>query len=171
MALRQRKTDKAPDFSMKFLLDGIYPPLGSPELFEAWQLRFNRNGCARDLWNRIRSQALPAFIRKNPGRRPWAWWKFDSPEPRRAIGADGQPIRIEWQRGSIYFFGMHRSSRYSQFESEATYLKRHGLLSEAEEKRLKPADFKPVQISPDGITMRRLAKLQMQRKPQMKAKL
>jgi hypothetical protein len=29
------------------------------------------------------------------------------------------------------------------FEAQASYLKRHGLLSKAEEKRLKPADFEP----------------------------
>src|SRR5262245_24475643 len=44
---------------------------------------------ARAAWEVLRDGLLPEFIAENPGRRPWAWWAFDAPGPRRRI--DGRP--------------------------------------------------------------------------------
>jgi hypothetical protein len=44
--------------------------------------RDNYNDVIRPAWDDLRAELLPAFIRENPGRRPWAWWQFDAPERR-----------------------------------------------------------------------------------------
>ncbi|WP_033336892.1 hypothetical protein [Thioalkalivibrio thiocyanodenitrificans] len=53
-------------------------------------------------WQRHRDVLLPEWIKANPGTRPYAWWKFDAPEPR------------------------------PEAEAEREYLARHGLLTDGE---------------------------------------
>ena len=36
----------------------------------------------REAWEKHRENILTQWIAANPGTRPWAWWKFDAPEPR-----------------------------------------------------------------------------------------
>src|SRR5262249_38366366 len=43
---------------------------------------------ARVAWNELRAEILDEFIANNPGHRPWAWWQFDAPEPRRQPETD-----------------------------------------------------------------------------------
>jgi len=62
---------------------------------------FANNGAAA-MWNVVRGDELPRWIKERPGTRPYAWWCFDAPERR----PDG--------------------------ESEAAYLERHGLLTAGE---------------------------------------
>ena len=74
-----------------------------------------------------------------PGTRPWAWWYFDAPEPRRVTGwrrweraANGwmpQPagqLLGNWRT----FWGMFPTATpgYPDFETEDVYLRRLGLL-------------------------------------------
>lgn len=40
-------------------------------------------------WSEHRAEILAAFTAQNPGARPWAWWKFDAPEPRRRVRCGG----------------------------------------------------------------------------------
>jgi len=61
---------------------------------------------------------IEEWIRQRPGTRPDWWWKKEAPETPRRLGA-------------------------SVYESEAACLKRLGLLTPAEEKRLEPEDFEP----------------------------
>jgi hypothetical protein len=67
----------------------------------------------KDLWDAHRDAVLAEHVADNPGSRPSLWWKYDAPEDR-----DGS-------------------------ETEATFLKRHGLLLPGERKRLKKEDFVP----------------------------
>jgi hypothetical protein len=70
------------------------------------------------IWNAMRDELLAEFIADNPGKRPQMWWERDAPkEPRRRT------------------------------ESQASYLKRHGLFLPGEEKRLKPKDFRPEAVT------------------------
>ncbi|MCC6228523.1 MAG: hypothetical protein IT432_04775 [Phycisphaerales bacterium] len=40
---------------------------------------------ARRAWEELRDELLPEFIREHPLTRPWAWWRFDAPEPRSPL--------------------------------------------------------------------------------------
>src|SRR5262245_14128434 len=81
-----------------------------------------------------------------PGSRPWGWWRFEAPpEPRRRIGGHGvslreQPDCLEWERelsfGMPRYWASYAQGDPPQFESEVDYLKRHGLLTEEEERVL-----------------------------------
>jgi hypothetical protein len=97
-----------------------------------------------------------------PGCRPWAWWKFDAPEKRRRIIAmeefkwhgdkpaefSERPVteaEVEeiWQDyGGDEGFGIPQFSGLFIVESEADYLKRHGLLTVREQVRLRHEEKK-----------------------------
>ena len=85
-----------------------------------------------------------------PGSRPWAWWTFEAPEPRRIVGHRGledsrvieSPVTVDtsawsslWrtERWRHFSFGMPRlSPGLVHFECEWVYLDRLGLLTPAE---------------------------------------
>jgi hypothetical protein len=105
----------------------------------------------RDLWDGHRTEILSAWLMKNPGRRPWAWWKFEATEPRRLL-VDGAPLvpPPPWLVNSWpVAFGvipMHhleavRTADVVELESQAGYLRRLGLLTAAERARLTEADY------------------------------
>jgi hypothetical protein len=73
---------------------------------------------ARAIWNAVKGELLPRWRREHPGTRPWGWWQWDSPEPRRLVDA-------------------------GQVESEAGYLARLDLLTHPERRRLTSEDFEP----------------------------
>ena len=70
------------------------------------------------LWAEHREDLPAEWIRRQPGTRPWLWWRFDAPEPRRQADSGG-------------------------LEAEASYLSRLGLLWPGELRRLGPDDMKP----------------------------
>jgi len=63
---------------------------------------------AAKIWESVNDELLADFIRKNPGRRPWGWWRWTAPravvdpstprwiaermpEPRKRLGGIGTP--------------------------------------------------------------------------------
>lgn len=110
----------------------------------------------KNLWTEQRDKILESWIREHPCSRPWAWWKFDAPEPRRRIGGVGTPSHEVLSVAPCYEFGLPTGwigefeERHFEnckglginvndppiFESQATYLNRHGLLTESEKKYL-----------------------------------
>lgn len=90
-----------------------------------------------EAWPTVRESLLPVWIKHHPGRRPWAWWKFDAPtEPRNRVHDDGPPGLPE--KGldfgipsgfAGYWPGVDMGELY---ESEAEYLDRFGLLAPGE---------------------------------------
>jgi len=80
-----------------------------------------------------------------PGRRPWAWWKFAAPEPRRRIGGEGVaavdtaecPVWAKkWSWGRpVVWDNDYGDEPEGWFETQRDYLIRHNLLT-PEEKRL-----------------------------------
>lgn len=63
----------------------------------------------------------------------------------RAKDIHGKIIPTNYKEGNFAGKGVDPDDPPT-FESQAAYLERHGLLTEAEKKRLKPSDFKPVKI-------------------------
>lgn len=107
------------------------PELGEDELAAAWE----------ELGEQYVAEWIAGYTCSDfshepaPGSRPWGWWRFEAPEPRRQIdpdapGAIGPPI----------WFGM--ASAYSggipEYETSAAYLRRLNLLT-PEERRLDAA--------------------------------
>src|SRR5262249_40062457 len=109
-------------------------------------------------------EVLRDFIRLHPGRRPNLWWRFESSEPRRRLGGIGDAlmgngyITGNYTRGIPLMWGNRLPSRYRpidptdppQFESQAIYLQRLGLLPTAEPGRLSAKDFEPELVLPRG---------------------
>src|SRR5262245_22068828 len=46
---------------------------------------------ARQAWGELRDRLLPEFIGEHPGRRCWAFWAFESSEPRRIVAGKENP--------------------------------------------------------------------------------
>lgn len=111
-------------------------------------------GAMREAWRELRAGLLADWIAEHPGTRPYAWWTFDAPERRRRI--DGQPhpfdnaeriAKVEhWRRdypdvagreACKLYYGMPvclmtRDDFDAEYESEADYLDRLGLLTDNE---------------------------------------
>ncbi|MCB2184017.1 MAG: hypothetical protein KQH63_18480 [Desulfobulbaceae bacterium] len=101
------------------------------------------------------------WIKHFPGSRPWAWWQYDSPGLRKQVGGqrlknmkkeywqisskgntDGFETKIQSSFGIPEILDLDKGKNLI-FESQAAFLARYGLLSKSEQKRLKPADFRP----------------------------
>ena len=83
-----------------------------------------------EVWAQLRDELLPAWIEKNPGTRPWAWWQVDAPEPRKR--------EVEYTGGMKFE------------ESELRYLDRHGLLLPIERIRRPHGRIRIKDIEGDG---------------------
>jgi len=100
-------------------------------------------------WDSCRDQLMGEWIQRNPCSRPWAFWKFDS-EPRQRLGGTGTPsyevlaYSRRFERGlPADWISKREEDIYNLrgvaidpenppcYESEATFLDRHGLLTES----------------------------------------
>lgn len=109
-------------------------------------------------WESYREQIIADWIRQNPCSRPWAWWEFDAPEPRRRIGGIGTPdfeclaYKPHYERGipsgwitqdDFDTFGPDlKGIPFDRrdpptFESETAYLNRLNFLTPAEKVHLR----------------------------------
>jgi hypothetical protein len=104
------------------------------------------------------------WIKESPGTRPSVWWTVESPEPRRRLGGTGQPGSRHMYHGVPASWSWPLPAEYvgkfiggpppcdpndpPTFESQATYLRRHGLLFPGERDRLTAEDFEPEPIRP-----------------------
>ena len=88
----------------------------------------------RKVWRQLRPELLDRHIKKKPGTRPWAWWRWESTEPREQVSDGPEPI------GPPDWFG--KPSRYlgqppeNMYESQVDYLERLGLLTDDERELL-----------------------------------
>ena len=89
-----------------------------------------------DVWATFGAQIVAEHVRDYPGTRPARWWDIDAPEPRRRLGGIGTALEA---------LALDRVDP-PRFESEAGYLKRHGLLTVGERKRLTAAAFEPESV-------------------------
>lgn len=145
-----------------FLLTGELSPDATDRFLN------NRRDEHQTLWENAKGTVLERFIKQHPGCRPWAWWRFDSPEPRQRVGGTGSPSYECMGFAPAFSFGLPTSwpsvvnvelelCKKSDvpdpddppvYESQAAYLQRHGLLTSAEIKWLTkhPAALQPEPI-------------------------
>ena len=105
---------------------------------DVFQLSGNRKRFSV-VWQAVKKEILPPFIKNNPCTRPFAFW-LCAPEPRKIIGGSGA-----WAPGmAVDEEGLPRYSQLNWkkkdppiFESQATYLERLDLLMRTEKLHLK----------------------------------
>lgn len=131
---------------------------------------FSRDRSAvRRAWKSVREELLTEYIQEHPGRRPWAFWKFDLSEPRRRRTGGTGDLVPAYNCGANVDFGIFRKCSFVDdalisawrrinclgekklipidendlptYESQAAFLKRYSLFLPGEESRLTPADF------------------------------
>jgi hypothetical protein len=160
---KQSSLSRLKPAEMAFLTDEN-PGLVKWDDYALFCLRTGKPGFGGDrepaaLWTEFRGDVLPEFISKHPGRRPWPWWMFDAPrledkgtgcfwegklqEPRKLLSGKGCP---PWDAGIAivpgYEYGLPTQWVCSDendpptFESQSSYLERHGLLTPAEKRYL-----------------------------------
>ena len=115
-------------------------------------------------WPRVSGELVESFIEAHPGKRPWAWWAYDAPALEIDEGAELEPFEVMRRQvggsgaliggpelhfgipGWIDYFNPPLPPDPPRYESQASYLKRHGLLSATEKRRLRKKDFAPETI-------------------------
>jgi hypothetical protein len=135
--------------------------------FEAFAIEIDFNKNNRELWESHRDVVLAEHVKENPGTRPALFWQYDAlrlpigtfpgahydgelPEPRKRIGGTGTPAYEVTSIGPGFSYGIPDiwvgidPDDPPIFESQAAFLKRHGLLFAGEEKR---ASFEPKTVS------------------------
>lgn len=114
---------------------------------------------ARDCWHAIGGMILTDWIVAYPGTRPWAWWRYDAPERRHCTNGvhpfddpdrQAKVDEVAAQPGTHPRYAQDAvaldcgtpnmvivlADWHAEFESQEDYLRRLGLLSEAEESAL-----------------------------------
>ena len=98
---------------------------GTPEECENEFAQFVMRDVAAALWAEHGDAILASWIRHSPGCRPWAFWAFEAPGPRRLLSGKGRPVwgglawgipASPWEGGT------------PKFESQGEFLARHDLL-------------------------------------------
>jgi hypothetical protein len=96
-------------------------------------------------WRSAQPNALREWIRHHPGTRPRCWWAFSAPEPMRAVvRGRGTPLLAELVCGRPVHWRDWSSDL--EIESQAAYLRRHGLLTAGESTRIPKTAFEPERI-------------------------
>jgi hypothetical protein len=131
--------------------------------FEALVLEYDHDGITERLWRLHGEAVIAEHVEDHPGTRPPLWWDYEAPrqpvgampgwwcdgklpEPRKRVGGTGTPayecraVMPSFSHGIPNVWVGIDSDDPPTFESQAAYLKRHGLLFAGEEKR---SDFEP----------------------------
>jgi hypothetical protein len=171
--LKTRKQDIAPHILSYLLCEDNVEKLRKDDAalvgWDYWVLDFPTcSSEAEQIWLGAKEFVIPEWIKRHPGSRPPYWWHFDAPrEPkgrwpgcffdgrsaeRKRVGGtgftqwdNGGAIVPHFERGvpSYWVTESIDSDDPPIFESEATYLKRHGLMTASELRRLRTKDFEP----------------------------
>lgn len=111
---------------------------------ESNQVRFSNDG-GRSRWRAHADELTAEYAKQNPGRRPYAWWKWTAPEPRKRLGGIGTPAHdvlayaVSYEHGIASRFINVDEDDPPTFESESAYLRTRDLLLPDEAERI-PAD-------------------------------
>lgn len=131
---------------------GIDPSLADALLDEIERTHPTR---ARELWQHWRGELLDDWVAEHPGTRPAAWWTHEASEPRRQLSGYGvlaseryRNLVVPIDRGVPAFDSVNADDP-PRYESEAAYLRRCGVLTGSELRRLPRAAFEPEAIALD----------------------
>jgi hypothetical protein len=113
-----------------------------------------------DLWDRHGKAIVAQHIKAKPCTRPTGWWYCSGPqEYRRVVGGKGSGEHGPSRPGVPYWLRIPCFERINagdppQVESEAAFLKRHGVLTGFELKHLEahPKLLEPVVCGPFEVT-------------------
>jgi hypothetical protein len=103
----------------ELLLEGMPPAADTADFAAYVRLRYRRDDGMREAWRRHGGVLLAQWVAQHPGTRPWAWWMFEAPDD-----AVGRPD----ERLEDYVARLDERDR----ETEAAFLRRHGLLQPSE---------------------------------------
>src|ERR1019366_9844751 len=177
MAHARRKTPEArpkleiADCVWNYLCDIPYKDLDSETKFAIILLEAGDGEGLREVWNRARGECLGAWLKDHSGTRPAVWWRFDAPrlpfgtwpgcfwdgrlqEPRKQIsgaGCDASAISAympTFELGLPSCWAAFEEADPPVFESQAAYLRRHGLLTPHEVRVLTAADYERTEALP-----------------------
>lgn len=157
-----RKQKGVSQAALAYLLDDSAATISGVDGFTLWCYRngmpgFDGEPTPDELWRDHGPEFLPEYIKNHPCRRPRAWWHWSAPrqadqgsgwfwegtlpEPRKKLKGKG-----ELHQGYVPYFEYGIAEHWDResldsndplfFESQASYLLRHGLLSEEEKKYL-----------------------------------
>jgi len=129
----------------------------SPELFDFFAGKrerppvdyylMGRPEALRAAWESIAEEICDHWQADFPGTRPPCWWTYSAPEQsRRQLSGGGQPAWIEFAMVPFFHCGLPQAwdgfkpDDPPTFESQASFLQRHGLLAKHEASK---ADFRP----------------------------
>lgn len=170
---RKLVSQQKPDWQIDYLLTGRLPAENQENCFDLldWRFPTRRFDPAKKLWTEECGHLLKSWLRSNPGTRPFAWWRYNSQEPRKRLGGSGRPIFEVLAYSPSYTCGLpnHWVTQIEAdcypdsqkvrdgvvdpdnppvFESQAAYLDRLGLLLPSEKSK---ADFLPeiLKINPE----------------------
>jgi hypothetical protein len=155
---RKRRIDKfkeqISDEEWKFLSDVPLPPEG----WDLFCLEYDYKRNLEQLWKQNRDVILAEHIKDDPGTRPSAWWRYDAPRmpvgtfpgwsvdgtvPQARALLSGKPVRDDWTNFRYGLPSWKHDDEIRVFESQAAYLKRHGLFFAGEERR---SNFEPEEL-------------------------
>lgn len=152
-----KKKPACPEWVRTYFLTGDPPERDSLDHVAWARARFfpkrSKVRSLDSLWRRHREELLEEWARESPGKRPAWWWQHETPELRRVLPGqgvvvsdsafyytEGIPLVFPEAEDELVFVGKVK------MESEAAFLRRHGLLTDAEKRRLKPSAFRPVVV-------------------------
>ena len=93
----KRHSKPLENWQIDYLITGNYPEVAT---LESWYMCNTNQGAAE--WGKHKKWILKDFTQQHPGKRPWAWWRYDA-EPRLRVGGIGTPF------GKSLSFGVPRS--------------------------------------------------------------
>jgi hypothetical protein len=109
----------------------------------------------RAVWEAHATALCAEYTAEHHGRRPWGWWRYAAVEGRRQLGGVGRPVlgpygphRVEsWRefRGLPILLNLAAADP-PIFEAEAATLRRLGVLTRDEARRLDLSVFDPVEM-------------------------
>jgi hypothetical protein len=97
----------------------------------------------RAAWERRKPVILAMWIREYPCTRPYAWWEFDAPEPRKVTNGKPHPFTTRPAEGDRrLYYGCPQiistvEEGQTEYETDAAYLGRIGELTDAERRAAK----------------------------------
>ena len=154
------------ELKIQFLVTGEPGYPGDDYKLQMFNFEFDEKE-RRKFWNSHKNEILKDFIATSPGKRPAAWWDFEAPEIRQRIGGIGDCENDVFNIVPVVTLGIPEDwiglawlevypdltaidpENPPVFESQATYLKRHKILTKAEKNSLKLMDFETERIKID----------------------